>query len=473
MRSIICSPIILIALLFLGGASCLRAADAGLAKGDMNGDGVIDQKDFTLLISAALDPQEYCREHGLTMRQLLARADINNNGFVDLRDAEALKQLTQGVALEQPLWRSPLIRGDAAVFPLGVWMQEPRLADSYAQLGINLFVGLWQGPTEEQLARLARHGMPVICEQNAVGLKHLHNPLIYAWMYPDEPDNMQKAGEGQELLPPIPPLEVDAQIRRYKRSDPGRPVFLNLGMGVVWDGWPGRGPRTGRSEDYPEYYASADIASFDFYPFATARPEVHGQLWRLGNGIRRIIDWTAGEKPVWTFIETGRINNETAPTPAQVRSAVWMSIIHGARGLVYFVHRFNPTFHSHALLEDAQMSSTVYRINATVQSLAPVINRIEAREEPLRALAAPGERVVHYVRGKCAEYTYIFAVPMDSGVMTAGFPVPEAAAGAQAEVLEENRTIALQDGVLLDEFTGWSARLYRIPLREQGQNNGP
>ena len=43
---------------------------------------------------------------------------------------------------------------DPDYFPIAVWLQSPRLAPRYKAAGINLYVGLWKGPTEEQLADL-------------------------------------------------------------------------------------------------------------------------------------------------------------------------------------------------------------------------------------------------------------------------------------------------------------------------------
>src|SRR5947209_3214611 len=37
-------------------------------------------------------------------------------------------------------------------FPIAVWLQSPASAAKFKAAGINLYVGLWQGPTEEQLA---------------------------------------------------------------------------------------------------------------------------------------------------------------------------------------------------------------------------------------------------------------------------------------------------------------------------------
>ena len=54
----------------------------------------------------------------------------------------------------------------ADFFPIAVWLQNPSNAKRYRQAGINTYVGLWRGPTEEQLAELKSAGMRVICGQN-------------------------------------------------------------------------------------------------------------------------------------------------------------------------------------------------------------------------------------------------------------------------------------------------------------------
>ena len=49
-------------------------------------------------------------------------------------------------------------------------------------------------------------------------------------------------------------------------------------------------------------------------------------------------EWSGYVKPVWNVIETTRINSPQGPTPAQVEAEVWMALIHGSRGIVYFAH---------------------------------------------------------------------------------------------------------------------------------------
>ena len=49
---------------------------------------------------------------------------------------------------------------DPTYFPIAVWLQDPRNALAYKRAGINLYVGLWQGPTESQLATTPRCSRP-------------------------------------------------------------------------------------------------------------------------------------------------------------------------------------------------------------------------------------------------------------------------------------------------------------------------
>jgi hypothetical protein len=55
-------------------------------------------------------------------------------------------------------------------------------------------------------------------------------------------------------------------------------------------------------------------------------------------------------------------------------SEVSMALVHGSRGLIYFVHQFKPRFNEHALLDDPEMLAAVTAINHQIIELAPVLN---------------------------------------------------------------------------------------------------
>jgi hypothetical protein len=80
-------------------------------------------------------------------------------------------------------------------------------------------------------------------------------------------------------------------------------------------------------------------------------PEIRGKLEYVGRGVTRLIDWSHGEKIIWNCIECTHIGDpERKATPEQVRTEVWMSLIHGSKGLIYFVHEFKPVFKEAGLL---------------------------------------------------------------------------------------------------------------------------
>jgi hypothetical protein len=362
---------------------------------------------------------------------------------------------------------------DENYFPIAVWLQAPKMAPRYKAAGITLYVGLWKGPTEEQLAALKAAGMPVICDQNAVGLRHRDDPTILGWMHGDEPDNAQSLGEGKGYGPPIPPEKIVADYQRLRAADPTRPVLLNLGQGVAWDGWYGRGVRTNHPEDYPEYAKGGDIVSFDIYPVAHPKPEVQGKLWYVARGVERLVQWAGPAKAVWNCIECTRISSDSKATPAQVRAEVWMSLVRGSRGLIWFVHEWKPKFNEHALLDDSEMLAAVTAINAEIRALAPVLNApTEADAVTVDARYTGSSDAVSQVRAMVKRHggaTYVFAVVVRGSGGQADITVQGLPVGAKVEVLGENRTLTLRGGKFEDTFERCGVHLYRIAdARGQG-----
>lgn len=367
-----------------------------------------------------------------------------------------------------PGHRSPYVKWkngppyDDSFFPIAVWLQDPSKADSYKAAGFNTYVGLWEGPTEQQLSDLKKVGMKVICHQNEVGLKHIDDPTIIGWMHGDEPDNAQPLGEGKGYGPPIPPEKIIEDYQKIRSADATRPVMLNLGQGVAWDGWHGRGVRTNHPEDYPQYIKGCDIASFDIYPVVHPNQQVVGKLWYVARGVERLVKWTEGRRVVWNCIECTRISNpKTKPTLQQVRCEVWMSIIHGSMGLIYFVHEWQPKFNESAILSDPEMLSAVTKINRQIIELAPVLNG-PTIENKASVLSDNNDIPVAIMMKERDGASYLFAVGMRNGETNATFNIRGLEGARTVEVLGENRTVNSKDGVFKDNFRAWDVHLYRL-----------
>jgi hypothetical protein len=355
---------------------------------------------------------------------------------------------------------------DPTFFPTAVWLQDPTNAPKYQAIGINAFVGLWKGPSEKQLADLKKHGMKVICAQNAVGLKHKDDPTILAWMHGDEPDNAQSLGKGKGYGPPILPAKIVEDYHRIKKADPGRSVLLNLGQGVAWDNYIGRGVRRNHPEDYPEYIKGCDIASFDIYPAVHEHKDIAGKLWYVADGVSRLRKWSDDKKPVWNCIECTHISNPNKKaTPAQVKAEVWMSLVRGSRGIIYFVHQFKPKFIEAAVLTDADMSDQLGTINKQIRELAPVLNSPPVRDG-VEVKTADAKVPVEAMVKRHAGAVYVFAVGMRDGTTMANFKLPGLRGQAKATVLGEQRTIDVRDGAFEDSFAPWAVHLYQIQAKE-------
>ena len=141
-----------------------------------------------------------------------------------------------------------------------------------------------------------------------------------------------------------------------------------------------------------------------------------------------------------------------------------MSLIHGSRGLIYFVHEWQPSFNEAALLSDPEMLAAVTRVNRQIQELAPVLNsptvpalvrvRVDDPEAPVACMVK-----------RHGGSTYVFAVAMRDRKTKARFELAGTSGKTQVEVLGEERILPLSDGSFEDSFGGYDVHLYRLKGR--------
>ena len=256
-----------------------------------------------------------------------------------------------------------------------------------------------------------------------------------------------------------------------------------------------------------------DINSIDMYWFAGSRDPswsgymtLAGQyLYNLSSGMTPdqsergsnygdMIDILRGYQagghpaPIYSIIEdgdpfTGSTNGSTYITPAELNWATWSSLIHGARGIIYFDHSFSGPVpatltSSRAITKPAARSNDLDRwpnpaTDALIKQLAPVLNSPFA---------------LHYVTVSPAGYTYntptlslsggievmakdyngqfyIFADTRDSETqhnLPAVFTLNDPNA-TSVTVVNENRTISVVNGSFSDTFANASTvHIYQV-----------
>src|SRR5262249_6262991 len=150
---------------------------------------------------------------------------------------------------------------------------------------------------------------------------------------------------------------------------------------------------------------------------------------------------------VWNCIECTHISNPDAKaTPQQVRAEVWMSLVRGSRGLIYFVHQFKPKFIEAGLLADEAMLAAVTETNSQIRRLAPVLNS-PSIPDGVSVTSSPAEVPVEAVVKRHGGATYVVAVGMREGKATVTFTLAGVKGRTEAEVIDEGRTLTVSDGV--------------------------
>jgi hypothetical protein len=353
----------------------------------------------------------------------------------------------------------------ATFFPIGVWLQSPNHLAEFKKIGINVFVGFWGDLDPNSLQTFADNGMALIAGQNSIGLESSKNRAIIGWNQPDEPDNAQPNGifgHGPCLMP----TQILSRYNAIKVLDTTRPVLLNFGRGVSDTAWIGRGICIGRTTSYyPLAVSGGDIISFDIYPVA----EYGGRLELIPNGLDNLKTWIAmsgANKIIWNAIEAVPISNGMIPSASQERAEVWMSIIHGSQGIIYFVHQFatdgRKLMREDGIFNFPNLVNAVGSINARIIELAPVLNSptIANGVSVTSPQPVPIDTLVKRYNGS----TYVFAVAMLNNDGRATFTLPNIEGGT-AEVLDESRQLPISAGVFADDFTGYGVHLYKVDAK--------
>jgi Domain of unknown function (DUF4082) len=352
----------------------------------------------------------------------------------------------------------PSPNGNPGYFPIGVWYQNPSNARGYRALGINLFVALPKSPTQTFLTELAAAHMSAYADQNRIGLTASHNSPVKAWMQIDEPDNAQPLPSGG-YGPCLAPSVIVERYENFRKNDPTRPVYLGVGKSVDNTAIDFRGVCTGHYGDYPIYLQGADIVSYDGYPVNTSVP-----LWYVAKGMDYLRAWVNYKKPAYEAIETTRIQAKNPkPSPDLVKSEVWMVLIHGGMGILYFCHVFTPKLDGAALLHDPVMSGAVAALDREIASLARVLNTPSVANG-VRVTSSNALTPVDVMLKRWKDSTYLFAIASrPGGPTTATFALRGFPQRAVGSVLEENRQIKIANGIFRDDFSKeYQVHIYRM-----------
>jgi hypothetical protein len=319
-----------------------------------------------------------------------------------------------------------------------------------------------------------------------------HASAIIGWQTGDEFD-MFRANESGPYGENSPTSVYNRYVAA-KAQDPSRPQHINYGkpMGGGYYNANGGTDTATKDGDLKLYQQAADMTSVDYYWYTDPWENLMG-AYLYGYSVdmqRRYARMADTEKPVWMFIENSRPWDITsiAITPFQMEAAIWSSIVHGARGIVYFTHDFGggqqnisgeigvwATNYYDRTTGDAIIAK-MKLVNGRIKALAPVLNSAELGTidpESGREVAdayitvasstsgVPIDVMVRQYNGQ----TYVFAQASGSDTNqasgnTTGTFTWLGGGSASVIVRDESRSVSKTNGVWTDTFTPYQLHIY-------------
>jgi hypothetical protein len=358
---------------------------------------------------------------------------------------------------------------DPSYFPIGLWLDSVMSRSAIANdkgAGVNLYVGV-ADPEGSNLQLLRATGQRALIQSDERTRFRGIGSETAGWLLMDEID--MAAG----------PRACKGRLRRIKTSLPGdgRARYNNYGKGILlWE----------TAAQAACFVDAQHLASSDLYWFTDpSQRRMVGPRWLPERSRRMTLDEVrraanygyqvdrmrsldarnGRRKPIWAFVEVGWPFTESAAQggraiqPAEIRAAVWHSLIAGARGILYFDHQFGGPCPDRVLSPPycyPENRATVKSVNRQIRALAPVLNAPSVTSD---WRASPSIRaLVKWYAGKF----YVFAGSRENRESTGTFRLP-CVGDATAERLGERGTVSVSGGSFSDSFANGNAiHIYRI-----------
>jgi hypothetical protein len=381
--------------------------------------------------------------------------------------------------------------GSSFAFPVGVFFADPEFLTDYMSVGVNTLIAAPASPA--YVTAIKSSGIDVYADVQALDLTPsfvaAEDPAFAArlkgYFVADEPDLIDTPTEGFRS-----PAMLRTWIDAVREIDTTRPCIINLGkvppLTQVFYYKPAGATLLQASQYWRDWAALSDIMSCDFYNMTSDQDEGRYGIWTYPVITRVMGMLSDGTKPIWGYVETtSQVPNE--PTPAQVYRAAWSHLIAGARGVVFFDHRFANSLVTQdfaALLHDPAMRTQVTSLAAQLQALGPalmadeagLVSAVQSSGTLVTAkggLATGATLPIHYTTRVVGTNHYIFAQSIRPGSTTGTFTVP-AAANTTLTVIGESRTVGTDaNGVFVDLFASdYMVHLYSWATADVGGGGG-
>jgi len=142
-----------------------------------------------------------------------------------------------------------------------------------------------------------------------------------------------------------------------------------------------------------------------------------------------------------------------------------MSLIQGSRGIIYFVHQFEPVFKEASLFEDPALLEGITKLNAEIAKLAPVLNASNSEDESADfriTVESDQEATISSMRKKRGDSIYLFIANHRSTIANYRIRIPDNSIIRKTIDLDHDREISKESLQTEIPLTGYGIRRLRF-----------
>jgi len=335
----------------------------------------------------------------------------------------------------------------SSFFPIAVDFQPPSLFGTWKSRGINTVIRVPSGTDIERWTSAA----------NTYGLRMIRRARVDPARDDTETNLLAFAGQDEPELNGCSPGCVRAEYLRLKKSAPSKPYLVNLaGASVLFHAGPGD-PHECNADCMTRYLGAMDWVSHDLYAVNSRLP-----IDSIGRTLDRLRKWST-RRPQFAYIEASDFDNDgIRPTRDQFRAQIWHAIIHGARGISYFVVDASSPPTSPRERPDAVPADIAAEMQLQNDRITQLAGILQTTINP-SSISVQAEAPLEYSWRHVGSTTYVIALNQSAttidraAVKVLGTSVPPT-----ITVRDEGRTIQAMGNTFTDSFGPYAVHVYQF-----------